>query len=187
MGIVWPSSICFSHHQCLSSASHAAKETLCVNSLIRKTLTCGSHPLFLLILVGKYFIDFFFFSFFCSSRRREEPRRALCGIRLRGGLLWWVWSWRGSAYVYVWERCSVPPHNRYPSPPTEKTLYRCDPIVASFFLQLLMLNLYLLYNFWLSFCLLLWSIQLICKHLDSARLLFMFPQVKVWWKMSTFL
>lgn len=80
-------SICFSHHQCLSSASHAAKETLCVNSLIRKTLTCGSHPLLLLILVGKYFIDFFFFSFFCSSRRREEPRRALCGIRLCGGLL----------------------------------------------------------------------------------------------------
>lgn len=80
-------SICFSHHQCLSSASHAAKETLCVNSLIRKTLTCGSHPLLLLILVGKYFIDFFSFLFFCSSRRREEPRRALCGIRLCGGLL----------------------------------------------------------------------------------------------------
>lgn len=79
-------SIRVSHHQCLSSASHEAKEPLCVNSLIRKTLTCGSHPLFLLILVGKYFIDFFFF-FFCSNRRQEEPRRALCGIRLRGGLL----------------------------------------------------------------------------------------------------
>lgn len=55
------------------------EEPFCVNSLIRKTLTRTSHPLFLFILVGKYFIDF------CSNRRRAEMRGALCGIRLCGG------------------------------------------------------------------------------------------------------
>lgn len=63
----------------ISSASHEAKEPFCVNSLIRKTLTCGFRPLFLFILVGKYFIDF------CSNRRQAELRGALCGIRLCGG------------------------------------------------------------------------------------------------------
>lgn len=62
------------------------KEPFSVNSLIRKTLTFGSHPLFLFILVGKYFIDF------CSNRRQAELRGALCGIRHCGGFLGQVGS-----------------------------------------------------------------------------------------------
>lgn len=63
----------------ISSASHGTPQPFGVNSLIRKTLTCVFHPLFLFILVGKYFIDF------CSNRRRMELRVALCGIRLCRG------------------------------------------------------------------------------------------------------
>lgn len=57
------------------------QQLLCVNSLIRKTLRCGSFPLFLLILVGKYFIDFFF-----SSNRSRQSWEGLCaGLDTAGG------------------------------------------------------------------------------------------------------
>lgn len=101
VGSVWPSSLTIHYFSSstlslpLCSASHEAKEPFCVNSLIRKTLTHGSHPLFLFILVGKYFIDF------CSNRRRAEPRGALCGIRLCRGFLGWVGSLWGGVYVCV--------------------------------------------------------------------------------------
>lgn len=62
-------------------AGYEAKELFCVNSVIRRTLMCGSHPLFLFILVGKYFIDF------CSNRNLAELREALCGIKHCGGYL----------------------------------------------------------------------------------------------------
>lgn len=97
VGNEWPSSLTIHYFSSstrslsLCSASHEAKEPSCVNSLIRETLTCGSRPLFLFILVGKYFIDFC-----CSNRRRAELRGALCGIRLCGGFRGWVGSlWCG--------------------------------------------------------------------------------------------
>lgn len=82
------------HPVSLCSASQEAKKLFCVNSLIRKTLTWRSHPLFFLILVGKYFIDF------CSNRRRAEMRGALCGIRLCGRFPGWGELW-GGMYVCV--------------------------------------------------------------------------------------
>lgn len=58
-----------------------------MNSLIRETLTCGSHPLFLFILVGKYFIDFFF-----AAIEGGRSRVDLCvGLDSAGGF-WDGWG-----------------------------------------------------------------------------------------------
>lgn len=119
------------HPLSLCSASHEAKEPFCVNSLIRETLTCGSRPLFLFILVGKYFIDF------CSNRRRAELRGALTGIRLCGGFLGWVGNLWGGVWVCVDGASDVPPHNPYPFSASERTNYSCDPwtIITHLFLS----------------------------------------------------
>lgn len=98
---VWPSSLTihyFSSSSTLSPSVLQARKQRSpfVWTLIRKTLTWKSHPLFFLILVGKYFIDF------CSNRRRVEMRGALCGIRLCGRFPGWGELWGGMCMsVYV--------------------------------------------------------------------------------------
>lgn len=129
---VWPSSLTIYYPSSSTlppSVREARKltEPFCVNSLIRETLTCRSPPLFLFILVGKYFIDF------CSNRRRAEMRRALCGIRLCGGFPEWV----GSYECGCGEGGNVPARNPYyPFSPSGWTNYSCDPqtIIAHPFL-----------------------------------------------------
>lgn len=125
----------------LSSEWHKAQEPFCMNSLIRKTLGCGSHPLFLLILVGKYFIDF------CSNRKRAELRRALSWIRRCGGFQWWVRRWRGCVRG---KGETFPLTTATPFSP-ERTNYSCELIIAHLFPQHSLFTPYPLRNFWWSF------------------------------------